>query len=114
MISPKIWEDPGFNKLEIGARLLFIGMFSNADDYGYLRADRGSLRRLVFGFDNDGNLQMDQWIGQVNSMKNVHFFDADDETYAHFVKWDEYQKQQDDRKQTSEYPKCSVCKAVDK
>lgn len=110
MISPRIWEDPSFNKLNIGARLLFIGMISNADDEGYIRADIGSLKRLIFGFDNELS-ELPNWIEKLVEFKNIHFYKKDDEKYAHFLKWNDYQKQQKDRIQKSDYPKCSVCVA---
>lgn len=112
MLSPTIWEDPSFNKLSVGGRLLFIGLISNADDFGYLRGDKGSIRRTIFGFD-DVTPDLQSWIDEVAAMKNVHFYVVADETYVHLLKWDKYQKQQKDRKQPSEYPMCSKCKAND-
>ena len=34
MIDPNIWQSEDFNSLSLMGRLLFIGMFSNADDEG--------------------------------------------------------------------------------
>jgi hypothetical protein len=111
MIAPTIWEDPSFNKLSVGARLMFIGIISNADDYGYIRGDLGSLKRLIFGFDEALNADILGWAKELQSFKNIHFYDVDGETYAHLLKWEEYQKQQADRKQPSTYPMCSKCVA---
>lgn len=112
MISPSIWEDPAFNKLTIPARLLFIGMFSNADDEGFLRGDVGSLKRLVFGFDMMLP-DLDKWVEEVMQMKNLHFYEVDGEKYCHFIKWQEYQKLRGDRIIESSYPKCVICQATD-
>lgn len=109
MISPSMWEDPSFNKLTIGARLLFIGMISSADDEGYLRGDLGSLKRLIFGFDEKISEELSNWIKELKSFKNVHFFETDDEVYAHLLNWDKYQKQQVDRISPTIYPKCPTC-----
>lgn len=112
MVSPEIWGDPSFNKLSREARLLFVGMFSNADDKGYVRADAGSLKRIVFGFDEVLPKQVQKWIVELSRiMRNLHFYEADGEEFAHFVKWDKYQKQQKDRIQESLYPPCSKCPA---
>lgn len=108
MISPTIWEDPTFNKLTRDARLVFIGCISNADDDGYLRGDFGSLKRLIFGFEEDG---LSSWYDEIKKYKNLHFFDKDGETYVHLLNWDKYQLQRDDRKQPSIYPKCDRCRA---
>ncbi len=112
MISPQIWEDPSFNKLSISARLLFICMFSNADDEGYLRADPGGLKRLIFGLDEIKQDEIIVWRGGLTThIKNLHFFENNGEEYAHFLKWDKIQKQQKDRIQESLYPKCPTCLA---
>lgn len=110
MISPTMWEDPGFNKLSVGARLLFVGMISHADDEGFIRADFGSLKRLVFGFD-EAVTDLVFWFKEVQQFKNIHWYEYEGEQYAHFVKWDIYQKQQKDRIQASSYPSCSICVA---
>lgn len=114
MISPTIWEDPGFNKLTRDARLLFIGMFSNADDYGYLRGDAGSLKRTVFGFDEVDLKEVQKWKDELGKLRSLHFYSDNGEMFAHFLKWHEYQIQQKDRLQASIYPECSTCLASDK
>ena len=111
MLDPHIWEDPSFNNISIEARLLFIGMISNADDEGYIRGDAGSLKRLIFGFDNIDSDTMEDTISQLKGVRSIHFFEYDNEWFAHLLNWNEYQKQQKDRIQASVYPKCSKCVA---
>jgi len=113
-IDPHIWEDPGFNSLEIPARLIFIGMISNADDEGYIRADAGSIKRLIFGFDNISKEEVQKYLDQIKKLKTVHFYEIDGEEYAHFVKWRKYQKQREDRIQPTTYPKCNICQTSDR
>jgi hypothetical protein len=107
MISPTIWEDPEFNRLSVKARLAFIGLISNADDDGYLRGDYRSLRRLIFGFDDTDD---EQWLAELKQLKTVHFFEKDDESFAHMLNWEKYQNQHKDRRQASSYPVCSKCR----
>lgn len=114
MIDPHIWEDPGFNGLSLQSRLLFIGMISNSDDEGYFRGDAGSLKRLIFGFDELSKDDIQQWLNEISKLPTVHFFENNNEIFGHFVKWETYQHQQKDRVQASLYPKCSKCVAVDK
>ena len=110
-ISPMIWEDPTFNQLSVEARFIFIGMMSNADDEGYLRADSGSIKRLLFGFDNHTKDEIEPWLSELKGFKNVHFYSVNGEWYAHFINWEKYQKQQKDRIQATLYPPCSICVA---
>lgn len=108
MLSPTIWEDPSFNTLSYQARIAFIGLISNADDFGYLRGDYKSIKRLVFGFDENDNKE---WYEKLLNYKNLHFYEVNGETYVHLAKWDTYQNQRDDRKQDSSYPPCPHCQA---
>ncbi len=111
MIHPNIWEDPAFNKLSHSARILFIGMFSNADDEGYMRADKGSLKRLIFGFD-DNIGEITSWIEEIKkNCKNIHFYKVDGEEYAHFTRWEKYQNLRKDRIIDTTFPKCTTCLA---
>lgn len=109
-LSPTIWEDPSVNKMSRDGRLAFIGIISNADDDGYLRGDYGSLKRLIFGFDDDGKKE---WYDELKNFKGLHFFEVNGETYVHLVNWEKYQTQRNDRRQASSYPKCPQCQADD-
>ena len=113
MLSPSIWADPAFNRLSVASRLLFIGLISNADDYGYVRADKGSVRRTIFGFDDDLSM-VETALGEVKALRSVHFYEENGEEYIHLAKWHDYQKQQKDRMLASEYPPCSICVASGK
>jgi len=111
MIDPTIWEDPAFATLSRDARLLFIGLLSNADDEGYLRGHAGSLRRLVFGFDDDMEAGATQaLLNEVaEKIHSVHVFEKDGQIYIHLANWHKYQKQQKDRIIASNFPKCNKC-----
>jgi len=113
MVDPGIWEDPGFNKLSHGARLLFIGMISNADDEGYLRADPPSLRRLVFGFDDTSSADVKQMLSECSRhLESVNVYAGrSEEQFVHLCNWNKYQKQQKDRIVPTLYPPCSKCVA---
>ena len=51
-IDPAIWTSEQFIKLSFPARLLFIGMISNADDLGRLKGNITYLKMVVFPLDN--------------------------------------------------------------
>lgn len=116
MIDPNIWEDPEFASLSRDARLLFIGLISNADDEGYLRGHPGALKRLVFGFDNDMSTDAIQLL--INELqeklKHSNLYVVDNQIYIHICTWFKYQKQQKDRIVPTIFPLCSKCIASDK
>lgn len=53
MIDPAIWQSESMAGLTRDQRLLFIGLFSNADDQGRMRGNPNLIRSQVFPFDED-------------------------------------------------------------
>ena len=62
-IWPDLWEDESLGSLTPAERLLFIALFSNADDEGRLAAGPANLRALAFRFD-------EFTLNQVQTMRN--------------------------------------------
>ena len=48
MIDPSIWTSSSFIRLNYRQKLLFIGLISNADDYGKIGGDPTSLKVKIF------------------------------------------------------------------
>lgn len=110
MIDPRFWGDKHINKLGVYARYMFIGIVSNADDDGYIEAELSQLQRLIFGFDIDKAVEIQQAYNELKSFKALHFYEVDGDTYAHLLNWEKHQTQRDDRRQPSQIPKCPLCK----
>lgn len=53
MITPEIWFNEKVSSLPHTGRLLFIGIFSNADDDGRLKASAKFLKAHIFPYDDD-------------------------------------------------------------
>ncbi|GAI90307.1 unnamed protein product [marine sediment metagenome] len=52
MITPDIWFNEKVASLPDAGRLLFIGIFSNADDDGRLKASARFLKAHIFPYDD--------------------------------------------------------------
>ena len=48
MIDPSIWSSPSFMRLNYRQMIFFVGLFSNADDYGKIKGDPIGLRATIF------------------------------------------------------------------
>jgi hypothetical protein len=51
MLSPGIWTDESVRKLSYFARLVYIGLISNADDAGKMRGESHYIKACVFPYD---------------------------------------------------------------
>ncbi len=102
MISPEMWDNEGFNKLSHWARLLWIGLISNADDLGRGIADCQSLKNKVFPFDKISLKRIEKWRFEIqNTMRNIQFYPKKTKRYYQLIKWEEYQYVRKDRTRVS-------------
>jgi hypothetical protein len=93
-IQPSIWSDPDFGKLSDSERVLFIGMFSNADDEGRILASPSYLRSLVWPYDDrlTGTRVRSLRDGVVAKFRTVALYEVAGIEYITFLNWREYQK----------------------
>lgn len=105
MIDPMIWQDEEFGSLTPEAKILFIGLFSNADDEGRLRANPAYLKSTIFMYD-DISLDMIKLKRKevVEAMSSVVLYEVDGKEYIQLKNWEEYQKQHKDRIVSSTLP----------
>lgn len=91
-IHPDIWEHEGFGLLSDAERLLFIAIFSNADDEGRLVGHPANLRSIAFRYDDrtlaDVRTMRDH-IAQV--MRCVLLYEVDGREYIQLTSWQERQ-----------------------
>jgi hypothetical protein len=94
-VHPSMWTDRNFGTLKLEERVLFVALFSNADDDGRLVADPGVLRGQAFAFD-DFTLRKVRGIRDslAGKMANVVLYTNGDSEYIALLKWDDYQKPQ--------------------
>lgn len=92
-IHPTIWKDPLFGRLQPLEQLLFIGMFSIADDEGRLLADPAYLRAEIFPYkDHTAKKVKTVRDSLVERMENVHLYQASGIEYIALLKWGDFQK----------------------
>ena len=66
MIDPNIWMSEDVARLGVLDRLLLIGMFSNADDYGKGRANPVFVRSTVFPYDDIAVSEIEKGIKNIS------------------------------------------------
>ena len=93
-IYPEIFTSEDFTSLSYGARLLFIGMFTTADDYGRGRGTARSLKAAVFPSDDCTLNQVETWAQEVCSRMMVRFYQIAGAVYYDIPNWTRYQAPQ--------------------
>ena len=92
-ISPGIWTSEQFMRLTHSARLLFIGMFSTADDEGRLRASPTKLKATIFPSDKMSLKRVETLRAEVVAEKLALLYtDGEGDPLLWLPSWNTYQK----------------------
>lgn len=91
-IYPETFASDDFVALSIGARLLFIGMFATADDFGRGKGSVGVLKATVFPADDLLKTQVAEWAEEIRRRKMVRFYESDGSIYYEVAKWEKWQR----------------------
>lgn len=76
-IKPDMWLSPQVMNLELGARLLFIGLITQADDQGRGVADPRRLKAAVLPADDVTAVQVDGWVSAIEAEGLAILYTAD-------------------------------------
>lgn len=93
MIDPNIWASEDFSKLSTLAKVVFIGMFSNADDEGRGKAKAVYLKSILFPYDEGIRvIDIDKTLSEIGSNMSVTFYTHNGNEYYVFDNWHKWQK----------------------
>ncbi len=93
MIDPGIWTSSSFMSLTDRQQLLFIGLFSNADDYGKITGDTVSLKALIFPNKSPAIIKsLDEQLATIEDSGMIFRYEVKDKSYIWLVKWERIQK----------------------
>lgn len=103
MIDPNIWQSEDFGKLSLLAKIVFIGLFSNADDEGRGRANPVFLRSILFPYNEAmRSADIEKALCEISSNMSVIFYSCDGSNYYSLYNWNRWQKI--DKARSSELP----------
>ena len=93
MIDPSIWQSEDFSKLSYFSRLVFIGLFSNADDEGRGRANPAFLKSAIFPYDDGLRVaDIEKSLNEIAAYMSTTFYTHDEKEYYIFDHWADWQK----------------------
>lgn len=93
MIDPNIWQSEDFGKLSNLAKIVFIGLFSLADDEGRGRANPMYLKSNLFPYNEDmRSADIEKALSEISSNMSVDFYSCDGSSYYSLLSWYTFQK----------------------
>ncbi len=91
-IKPKFWDDIKLSKVSRDARLLFIGMWTFADDLGVIIADGVWLKSKIFPYDLLAPDEIQNWIEELLTYKFILPLEYKDEIFFIIRTFDKHQR----------------------
>lgn len=93
MISPEIWESQNFSQLSDVAKIVFISLFSHADDEGRGRADSTFVKNITFPYDENRRVaDIKQALSEIALRMSVQFYSVNGIEYYFMKNWERWQK----------------------
>jgi hypothetical protein len=92
MIDPNFWDSEDVSRLSMFARLMFIGMVSNADDSGRGRANTNYLKSVIFPYDDIRVAEVDKALSEISHNTSVVVYEVARSKYYAFTNWERWQK----------------------
>jgi hypothetical protein len=91
-IKPEFPQSETIGALSRDARLLFIQLWTIADDEGRARAASRMLASLLYPYDTDAGKLMDRWLEELEEHKCIRRYEADGSKYLEITNWLKHQK----------------------
>ncbi len=91
-IKPEFWQSESVGRLSRDARLLFISLWSFADDSGRGRGAFPAISGQLFPFDEDALKSLPQWFAELEREGMVRRYQIEGTWYFDIPKWLNHQK----------------------
>jgi hypothetical protein len=101
-IKPELPHSESMGKVSRDARLLFIQLWTIADDAGRARGHSRMLASLLYPYDDDARDLISGWLDELEAVGAVRRYQVDGESYLDIPNWLKHQKI--DKPSASKYP----------
>lgn len=92
MIDPGIWTSEDFANLSMLARLVWVGLISNADDEGRGKANTAYLKSQLFPYDDELSLKkIESALKEIEGTMSINFYKVEGKKYYQLTKWQKFQ-----------------------
>jgi hypothetical protein len=91
-IKPEFPQSESMGRVSRDARLLFIQLWTLADDSGRLRGNSRMLASLLFPYDDDAPGLIDTWISELVREECITPYEVEGQHFIQITNWIEHQK----------------------
>ena len=109
-IKPEFPQSESMGRISRDARLLFILLWTIADDSGRARGSSRMLASLLFPYDDDAGGKIDGWLAELERENCIVRYCVDSNNYLQIHKWLEHQRI--DKPSASKIPQFDECSRI--
>ena len=91
-IKPELAHSETLGRVSRDARLLFVLLWTVADDVGRTRGNARLLASLLFPFDQDAPAAMPGWLAELEAVACIQRYRVDGTEYLQIPRWGSHQK----------------------
>lgn len=91
-IKPELPESESIGRLSLQGRLLFILLFTLADDEGRLRGAPKLVASQIYPYDDDAPVHIESWLKEVEREGMIVRYEANGAKYIFITNWLKHQK----------------------
>lgn len=92
-LKPELWQDEAVGDLSRDARLLFVGLITQADDEGRLVGAGRLIWSQVYPWDDIDLGSFERWLEELAGAELVQRYESNDgRQYLHLIGWKQHQK----------------------
>jgi len=91
-IKPEFPQSQSMGRVSRDARLLFVLLWTIADDSGRTRAASRMLASLLFPYDDDAASLIEGWLDELEQVGSIVRYQVDGDDYLEVCKWRDHQK----------------------
>jgi hypothetical protein len=90
-IKPQFWDDAKIGRIPRDARLLYIGLWTFADDLGVVVADPVWLKSKIFPYDRIQIQQLEAWLGLLEKTGFISLLSVKSESFYYLPTFSRHQ-----------------------
>jgi hypothetical protein len=91
-IKPEFPQSESMGRVSREARLLYVNLWTVADDEGRARGSSRMLASLLYPYDNDAPALMETWLAELDGEGCVRRYEVDGSTYLDLPNWLKHQR----------------------
>lgn len=92
-LKPTVWQVESVGEVSLAARLLYVGLITQADDEGRQSAHPALIASRVYPYDGAASLeQIPAWLGELQAAHLIRLYEADGRAYLLVEDWSELQR----------------------